>query len=111
MLDFIEIRGSSGTSSLMMESKGHRIFFSVDSLPGFIEIKRSGWTSFAYSCIIDNVRLPEATEVVADDQTEVFRVKVTGTTGTPDENSDTLVTWYVLEATRLKDGVTTEVHR
>lgn len=64
MLDFIEIRGATGNSSLMMEAKGHRLFFSVDNLPGYIEIKRSGWTGFSYACVIDNVKVPEATERV-----------------------------------------------
>jgi hypothetical protein len=78
MLDFQEIRGSTGNSSLMMDSTGHRIFFSVDNLPGYVEIKRSGWTGFAYQCIIDTKKIPEATECVIEDQREIFKVKILG---------------------------------
>ena len=73
MLDFVEIRGSNGNSSLLMESKGHRIFFSVDDLPGYIEIKKAGWTEFAYACIINDIKVPEATEVVKNDQGAKFK--------------------------------------
>lgn len=111
MLDFNEIRGSTGNSSLLMDSKGHRIFFSVDSLPGYIEIKKSGWAGFTYACVINNVRIPEATEVVADDQSEVFKVKILGTTTTQDELSEHLITWYIVQTTRLTDGAVTTIHR
>lgn len=112
MLDFSEIRGSTGNSSLLMDSKGHRIFFSVNSLPGYIEIKKSGWTGFAYSCVINNLKIPEATEIVAQDQSEVFKVKISGITTTQDELKDGgLVTWYIVETVRLKDGMKTAVHR
>eukprot|EP01033_Poteriospumella_lacustris_P014762 gene14762-10558_t len=111
MLDFNEIRGSTGNSSLLMDSKGHRIFFSVDSLPGYIEIKKAGWAGFTYACVINTVRIPEATEVVADDQSDVFKVKILGTTTTQDELSEHLITWYIVQTTRLADGAVTVIHR
>jgi hypothetical protein len=111
MLDFNEIRGSTGNSSLLMDTKGHRIFFSVDNLPGYIEIKRSGWSGFTYACIINNARIPEATEVVADDQGDVFAVKIVGTTTTQDEHSEHLISWYIVQTTRLADGAVTTIHR
>jgi hypothetical protein len=42
MLNFEEIPGSIGNSSLFMEAKGHRIFFSIENKAGYIEIKREG---------------------------------------------------------------------
>lgn len=60
MLDFQEIPGSVGNSSLVMESKGHRIFFTVENLPGFIEIKKSGWTGFTYQCVINTEEINES---------------------------------------------------
>ena len=60
MLDFQEIPGSVGNSSLVMESKGHRIFFTIENLPGFVEIKKSGWTGFSYSCVINTEVINES---------------------------------------------------
>lgn len=73
MLDFQEIRGSTGNSSVFMESQGHRIFFSVDDLPGYIEIKRNGWTGFLYYCVINDKIIPECTEVVSISQEDIFK--------------------------------------
>lgn len=100
-----------GSSSLLMESKGHRIFFTVEDLPGYIEIKRSGWTGFAYSCVINDKVISEATAEVQADQSEAFRPKIIETTLTADENSEHDIVWYVLRTTRVKDNVTTTVHR
>jgi hypothetical protein len=111
MLDFQEIKGSMGSSSLMMESKGHRIFFTLEDLPGYLEIKRSGWTGFAYACVINDKPVSEATSEVATDQNDIFRPKIIETTFTPDEISEHPVAWYVLRTTRLKDNTTTVVHR
>lgn len=60
MLDFQEVPGSVGNSSLVMESKGHRIFFTLENLPGYIEIKKSGWTGFSYSCVINTEVINES---------------------------------------------------
>lgn len=112
MLDFQEIKGSIGSSSLLMESKGHRIFFTVEDLPGFIEIKKSGWTGFTYSCVINDQIIPESTSQVAQNQDcDVFKPKILETTFTQDELSEHPVAWYVLRTTRLKDNITTTVHR
>jgi hypothetical protein len=111
MLDFQEIKGSMGSSSLIMEAKGHRIFFTLEDLPGYLEIKRSGWTGFAYACVINDKPVSEATSEVATDQNDIFRPKIIETTFTPDEVSEHPVAWYVLRTTRLKDNTTTVVHR
>jgi hypothetical protein len=107
------IPGSEGYSSLLMESKGHRLFFTVADLPGYIEIKKSGWTGFAYNCVINDTKVPESTELIstARHQDPLFRPKILETTLTPDENSDYPITWYVVETTRIKDHVKTTVHR
>jgi hypothetical protein len=111
MIDYKEIRGSSGNSSILMESKGHRIFFSVADLPGYLEIKRSGWTGFAYSCVVNDKKVPEATETVRTGQDPIFRPKILESTLTPDENSEYPITWYVVRTTRLTDNAVTTVHR
>jgi hypothetical protein len=112
MLDFKEIRGSSGNSSLLMESQGHKIIFTVDGLAGYIEIKRSGWAGFDYVCMINNERVAESTENVADNGEPVFSAKVVDTTMTPDEDSvDYPIIWYLVCSTRLSDNVETRVHR
>eukprot|EP01038_Epipyxis_sp_PR26KG_P010952 gene10952-14706_t len=112
MLDFQEVAGSIGTSSLLMESKGHRIFFTVEDLPGYIEIKRAGWTSFSYTCVVNDKKIPESTQLVAAMQDDVFRVKIIDTTFTQDEtNPENLVAWYSVKSTRIRDGTSTIVHR
>lgn len=60
MLDFQEVAGSLGNSSLVMDAKGHRIFFTVENLPGYIEIKRSGWTGFSYQCVVNTEKINES---------------------------------------------------
>jgi hypothetical protein len=111
MLDFQEIPGSLGNSSLLMESKGHRIFFTIEDIPGYIEIKKSGWTEFCYSCVINTVNILEVTQTVAENQEALFRTKITETTFTPDEFSDHLIAWYVVKSVRVKDDVCNTVHR
>jgi len=65
MLDYEEIPNSLGNSSLLMESKGHRLFFVVEDQGGYIEIMRSGFTGFTYKCAVNNVYINEITQVVA----------------------------------------------
>ena len=61
-LDHSEVTGSVGNSSVLMESKGHRLFFAFEEegegedgvdgggrrkrkdINGFVEIKKVGWT-------------------------------------------------------------------
>lgn len=111
MIDFQEIKGSSGSSSLLMESKGHRIFFTLEDLPGYIEIKKSGWTGFSYSCVINDKPVSEATQEIQTDHTDVFKPKIIETTFTADETSEHPIAWYAVKTIRLKDNVETVVHR
>lgn len=110
MLDFEEIEGSLGNSSLLMDSKGHLICFSIGEIPATIEIKRSGWTGFAYQCTVGGIVLKEATQDIASQQDEqIFSAKIVETTFF--ENGAEQISWYVVETTRLRDQVTTTVHR
>ena len=111
MLNYEEIPGSNGVSTLLMESKGHRLFFDIESQAGYIEIKRCGWTSFSYACIVNDVAVNESTQVVAANQDPVFRVKVAEVIFIPDEESDKQLAWYIVESTRISDNVSTRVHR
>ena len=111
MLDYQEIRGSMGNSSLLMDSKGHRMFFTVGNLPGYLEIKRSGWAGFTYNCVINDKVINEVTQGVPENQDVIFAPKILETTFTPDEFSEHPIAWYVIKTTRLTDGVTTLVHR
>eukprot|EP01031_Cornospumella_fuschlensis_P031000 gene31000-37466_t len=90
MVDFVEIRGSTGNSSLFMEAKGHRIFFTVDDLPSFIEIKRDGWTGFKYTCVVNDKTIPESTQVIQDSHQDVF--------------NEYPIVWYQVLVTRLADN-------
>jgi hypothetical protein len=112
MLNYQEVKGSLGNSSLLMESRGHRIFFQInDNTPGYIEIKRSGWTGFTYSCVINDKPIRELTEGVPENQDVIFQPKINETTITSEEGSDYPVSWYVITTKRITDGVTTSVHR
>ena len=111
MLDYQEIRGSLGNSSLLMDSKGHRIFFTIENLPGYIEIKRSGWTSFVYSCCINDRDIKEATQGVPENQDVVFKPTILDTVFTVDDQSEFQIAWYVVKTTRITDGATSTVHR
>jgi hypothetical protein len=111
MLDYQEIRGSTGNSSLLMDSKGHRIFFTIGKYPGYLEIKRSGWMGFDYGCVINDKVVKEVTQGVPENQDLLFQPKILETTFTADEHSEYPVAWYVIQTRRITDGVTTTVHR
>jgi hypothetical protein len=111
MVDHQEVAGSTGYSTVFMDSRGHRIFFAIADLPGYIELKRAGWTGFSYSCVVNDQKVPESTEQVSSNQDPLFKPKILETTLTPDENSEYPITWYVVKSTRIKDNVVTTVHR
>jgi hypothetical protein len=117
MCDFQEIPHSFGNSSLFMDLAGHRIYFTIDSesgtaIPGYLEIKREGWTGFSYKCIVANETLNEVTQVVASDTSDLFNTQVCDPTITKDEFSDTgNIVWYLVKTTRKMDNVNTSVHR
>ena len=110
MLNYEEIPGSLGNSSLLMESGGHKISFIVDRKPAYIEVKRKGMMTFAYKCFIDGELMPEVTSKVSQYDKPVFSVTMHGTVTTPDRSGEKL-TWYIIKTTRLEDGVSTVVHR
>jgi hypothetical protein len=103
--------GSLGTSSIFMESSGHRILFSVKGVPGFIEIKRKGWFSFDYLCNVGGDQLPELTEKVTEFQQESYDVKIAEHRSGSDGYSEDVITWYLVDTTRISDGQTNTVHR
>ena len=97
-----------------LDSKGHRIFFNVDNKPGYIEIKRSGWTGFDYSCTLGDVQLKENTQQVASaagQSEETFMAHVETTLFTKDEENGSQLAWYVVVSRRKSDQATTSVHR
>lgn len=111
-LNHEEISGSLGTSSLLMESTGHRILFSIKGISGYIEIKRRGWFSFHYSCNIGGVNQVEITEEISLSQgQEIYDVKIIEYQSASDGYSEEMIVWYLVETTRLNDGFTNTVHR
>lgn len=103
--------GSLGNSSIFMESSGHRILFSVKGVPGFIEIKRKGWFSFDYLCNVGGDQLPELTEKVTEVHEESYDVKIAEHRSGSDGYSEDVITWYLVDTTRISDGQTNTVHR
>mmetsp|Transcript_22746 Transcript_22746/g.23402 ORF Transcript_22746/g.23402 Transcript_22746/m.23402 type:complete len:391 (+) Transcript_22746:106-1278(+) len=111
-LDHEEIIGSLGNSSLLMEAIGHRILFSIRGTPGYIEIKRSGWFGFIYSCNIGGENQIEITQQISQTQgQEVYDVKILEHVSASDGYSEEMIIWYYIETTRLSDGLTNTVHR
>lgn len=112
MLDFEEIPDSVGNSSVFMGSSGHRIMFFVEGLVASIEIKKSGYTEFSYTCSVNNQVLKEATQVIAERQgVQIFRVVIEESSLTKNEAGDDFITWYLVASTRVRDSVATFVHR
>jgi hypothetical protein len=112
MLDFEEIAESIGNSSVFMGSEGHQINFTVEGFAACIEIRKAGWTEFAYSCSVNGQSLKESTQMVAQRQGEqVFRVAINETALTKTETGDEFITWYLVSTTRVVDNISTFVHR
>jgi PX domain len=64
---------------------------------------------FKYSCFINGALIPESTSKLAHFK-ECFKVELNGTINTVDRAGQPIV-WYILQATRVEDSVTTTVHR
>jgi hypothetical protein len=104
-LNFEEIPGSFGASSMMMQGS-HRIDFVIEDRPGYIEIKRANLTSFVYKCVVDNGLVPEAHRRYRGSERKLFSATINIVENAPsDDVSGTLVTWYSIEARRHDDTV------
>lgn len=111
MLNYEEIFGSVGNSSVLME-RPHYIQFDVDmGVTGLITIHKDGFFGFQYECVVNGVPLVETSQEAVTSYEEVFRADVTDTFTTPDEDNGSTVAWYIVETTRLKDNTKTRVHR
>jgi len=111
-LNHEEIDGSLGTSNLFMESAGHRILFHIKGTPGYIEIKRAGWVSFAYNCNIGGENIVEATQQISHTQDEEkYSVRVRSYTSVTEAQGEETVVWYSVETLRIEDGCRNVVHR
>mmetsp|Transcript_20555 Transcript_20555/g.38168 ORF Transcript_20555/g.38168 Transcript_20555/m.38168 type:complete len:317 (+) Transcript_20555:37-987(+) len=111
-LNHEEISESLGTSNLFMEASGHRILFSIKDTPGYIEIKRSGWVSFDYTCNIGGENIVETTQQISAKQNEeLYKLSISGYTACHDGQSEEAVVWYAVVTERLSDGCRNVVHR
>jgi hypothetical protein len=111
-LNHEEITDSLGTSNLFMEAAGHRILFNIKGTPGYIEIKRSGWVSFEYTCNIGGENILESTQQISAQQDEeMYKVTISGYTPCNDGQNEEAVIWYTVETERLTDGCRNVVHR
>jgi hypothetical protein len=111
-VDFEEVPGSLGNSSLLMEATGHRIFFTVENdNHGFFEIRGGIWSGFEYYCIVNDEALVETTNEVAKHQDPIYKCKIEDAAFIQDELSEDQIAWYRIVTTRITDNVTTSVHR
>lgn len=110
-LDFVEIPNSSGVSTVMMESRGHKIDFFVEGRKSSLEINKRGITSFSYRCIVDNAIIPESSRHVLPQDARAFHAVITDVIFLPDEDGKQHIAWYTIQATRLRDKTSTTVAR
>jgi hypothetical protein len=111
MVNYEEVYGSAGNSNMLMDC-AHDINFSIDTgVNGLIRISKDGFFGFEYVCMVQGVCLTEITQEEVTDYEDVFRAQVLETFTAPDEDNGSTVAWYIVESTRLRDGVTTRVHR
>ena len=115
MVDYEEVRGSMGNSSLVMEATGHRIPFQLpgeDEINGYIMINREGWFGFEYACVVLGQQIKEVTHDLKNVDGDTFKCEVSDTITTPCiEDSTQPVVYYKVNVTRCSDGVSTVVHR
>ena len=83
-VDFEEVSGSLGNSSVMMDSAGHRMFFNVGDFHGYFSIIRQGWTGFEYACVVNDVALVETTMEVSKSQDPQYKTNVIDVVFVPD---------------------------
>ena len=115
MVDYEEVRGSMGNSSLVMEATGHRIPFQLpgeDEVNGYIMINREGWFGFEYACMVLGQQIKEVTDDLKNVDGDTYRCEVLDTITTPSiDDSTQPVVYYTVNVTRCSDGVSTVVHR
>ena len=111
-LNHEEIKDSLGTSNLFMEATGHRILFNIRGTAGYVEIKRSGWVSFQYSCNVGGENILECTQQISAQQdVDMYTVGISGYKACNDGHNEEPVIWYTVETLRLADGCQNIVHR
>jgi PX domain len=110
LVDWEEVEGSSGNSSLIM-SNPHRLCFDLEGKSGYVEIRKNGLMGFAYLCKFDDEVIAENTTVVSTQQEDTFQSRIVSFELTPDDAGTNSIVWYKIEARRLKDGVENAVHR
>ena len=111
--NFVEIENSLGHSTLFMDKSGHEIPFDIEGhlTRGKIVIKKNGYFSFAYSCIVNDEVIAENTQQVSERSEQVFRTRLVSTEVTPDDDAVGSIVWYLVETRRLRDQRETLVHR
>ncbi len=83
-VDYEEVRGSMGNSSLMMESTGHTIFFDLPKgTRGHLYINRSGFFGFEYSCFVNERQIREVTDELQNADEPIYDARVTSYINTP----------------------------
>ena len=111
MLNYEEIYGSSGNTSILIEG-AHQIQFTIGpGVTGCISIKKNGMFGFNYECSVNGIPQIESMQEEVTSYEETFKAEVIDTFTTPDEDSGSQVAWYIIEVTRLKDNVHTRIHR
>lgn len=112
MLDYVEVPGSWGTTSVFHSST--TLSFRVGQAHGHVTIHRESMLSYSYECVFDDRKLKDTTFVP---QSELPSLSVTvqvsdaTTAPNPDPSNGATVAWYRVDVTRNEDKAFTTVHR
>jgi len=110
MLDYEEIPGSMGTTTILGGRGGTVLVFTVNRKTGFVRIGRAGLASFRYECVVNGQAIPESTAKVSLNDEERYAVEVREAVTTKSDSVH-IIAWYQVETTRPSDGAATVVHR
>lgn len=104
---------SSSSSSSIISTTTDTSIKTIKTITGYIEIKKNGWTEFAYSCVIDNVILKELTHTLSPTQGQIiYKITIDETLLTKSDVNEEFVCWYYVESSRIVDTrASTRVHR
>ena len=62
----------TGSSGLFMGGFAHRLFFRLAGQNGFIEISKTGITSYSYKCVVENRLIGTGEDFTTDAPQQIF---------------------------------------
>jgi len=113
LLDYEELKSSFGTTNVINTFFGRTpIYFQIKQTGewGMLEIRKDGLFGFEYSCEVSRTMIPEKTSVIENSEHE-FEVRISGCDLVYAAGSNDPIAHYIIKTKRIRDNLTTEVHR